>query len=226
MLNPRDYYEQLDRITKNNGESISFYYTNNAETRLKLDSLSISAPGSNEQRYKMTYDSESLPRYNSRKTDVWGYYNYEDPYNPTLRNSTDVDTFVACISRQRAEMLKKIEYPTGGWTTFEYEPHDYSQVVNQLSFTLEPLIKQAGGLRVKIITDYAPGQQINKRTFHYTGESGQSSGILSGRPQFYTSNPENAQRPDFFKSLFNTNDYLFYVFFSENTFIQLFKFRK
>jgi hypothetical protein len=40
-------------------------------------------------------------------------------------------------AKAKAEILTAIHYPTGGWTEFEYEGHDYSKEVMQLNVYLE-----------------------------------------------------------------------------------------
>lgn len=58
-------------------------------------------------------------------------------------------------------MLKKVTYPTGGFTIYEYEPHDYSQIIARSRDEMsEPFLIETGGkdiqgagLRIKSITD-------------------------------------------------------------------------
>ena len=233
----RDYYEQLDSINTSHGK-IHFEYTDNPEIRLRLETVKIVADQTDTLKYEMTYYGTPLPRYNSRKTDIWGYYNNKDSYDPVERDTVGI--YTANLNRQKAEMLFKIKYPTGGWTEFEYESHDYSQIVSQFPFSIKPGIGQAGGLRVKKITDCSPGNQPNERLFFYTKESGRSSGILSGRPQFYatggfdTNSDSDKPYTLLGRLLWNLaqsiiglfvpdyqDDILYYIFFSEQSLNQL-----
>lgn len=91
-------------------------------------------------------------------------------------------------------MLSKITYPTGGYTTFEYEQNEYQHLVTRDETSgNKPRFKtrdnevrlKAGGLRVKKITDYpVEGTQIS-RTYSYETDGGICSGNLLVRPYYY-----------------------------------------
>ena len=66
--------------------------------------------------------------------------------------------------------LKKITYPTKGYTQFEYEPHEYSMVGDSLT----GVNKRLGGLRIKTITDYSEGNRAYRKNFRYTMLSGEN----------------------------------------------------
>lgn len=75
-----------------------------------------------EQTYILEYDEQQLPSKHSNSIDFWGYYNGKNRgeyliFNDALGNST-VDPV-----KIQAGILKKITYPTGGSTVFEYEPN-------------------------------------------------------------------------------------------------------
>jgi YD repeat-containing protein len=74
--------------------------------------------------------------------------------------------------------LKSIEYPTGGYTEFQYEPHDYSRVGSD---TLMAEKKQCGGLRIKEIKSYvaSTSQPITKK-YRYNM---MSAGMLDSYPE-------------------------------------------
>lgn len=110
---------------------IIFNYNYFNSNRLKLTSLSLSDPLiSTSQTYNFDY-YEGLPAKNSKSQDYWGYYN-------AASNSTLIPTFTGIYGENYAGadrtantnfanvgMLKQIQYPTGGYTNFEYETHDY-----------------------------------------------------------------------------------------------------
>ncbi|MBR5736142.1 MAG: RHS repeat-associated core domain-containing protein [Bacteroidales bacterium] len=185
----RSYYLKLDNISGTD-RNISFSYTNNTNTRLKLNSVKFltGVNGTTDNKYEFRYNSTTLPEYNSRKTDRWGYFNGTDYYNYiqtdqlySIRNPN--------VNLMKAEILEEIVYPTGGRTTFEYEPHSYYRTAKQLPFsiTTNPADSIAGGLRIKTITDNPFRGTSETRSFSYVGSySGatHSSGILSGRQQF------------------------------------------
>ncbi|MCL2651535.1 MAG: hypothetical protein FWD60_11000 [Candidatus Azobacteroides sp.] len=83
--------------------------------------------------------------------------------------------------------LSKITYPLGGFTTFEYEPHTYTLVVDRNPETWEPYLRdaynmenKAGGLRIKSIKHYDQGGML-KSSKNYLYEMG----ILTGIPGYY-----------------------------------------
>ena len=189
-----NYYKQLESIDiydgildKSNPQRIHFSYTKDPKTRLKLDTVKISAGDCDPLRYIMTYDTTPLPRYYSRKTDMWGYYNYMTKYVPAA-DRFNKKQYEANLALLQAEMLTKIKYPTGGWTSFEYEPHDYSQIAEQFPFYSYAQIGQAGGLRIKKMTDYSMEGKPEERVFSYKNKNGQSSGVLSGIPKYFVEN--------------------------------------
>ena len=191
-------YMKLTRITGKDRD-IRLSYTDSADTRLKLLSVGFYKDGSLDNRYEFGYNSLSLPPYNTKKTDVWGYYNGID-YSSLLGGfGHDFDeTRVPSESYMKAEILETITYPTGGRTEFEYEAHRFSkefdpQTVSLLQYLTE---QTAGGLRVKSITDYESEDDIQGRTrqFDYMG-----SGILGTRARNFvegTSSPSGSLQTD------------------------------
>lgn len=119
-------------------------YFENATERLKLKEL-ILTDGNDQgaQHYKFEYNPLKLPvetvvdpdPYVTNKVDYWGYYNNNLSNNPSRVPLTYVADFQQYLGgadrrpdaeRMKAEILTKITYPTGGSTTFEFEPNDYS----------------------------------------------------------------------------------------------------
>lgn len=100
--------------------------------RLRLDSIQErSCDGSiTGGSYTFHYYSGKVPRNLSFGRDYWGFYNGVD------NNSTIIPTYMEDISvvpgadraphwpEMRNGSLQKVTFPTGGKTTFEYEPHD------------------------------------------------------------------------------------------------------
>lgn len=119
------------------------------------------------------------------KVDSWGYYtgfSYDDFLHPEFLPGGPY-SFGAT-----ADILTEIRYPTGGKSKFEYELHDYSQVVSPSRISLNAKSSNAGGLRIKKITntDFLDNiMQIKK--YYYsedreTMSSSSSSGILKNLP--------------------------------------------
>ena len=190
MRNSR--YRKLVGIT-GYGRNISLEYTDDADTRLKLLSVKFrSTDGAEDHRYEFGYDPAPLPGYNSRMTDLWGYYNGNDFSRTVGGFGHGLDSVrVPVESKMRAEILTSVRYPTGGRTEYEYEAHRYSKKASVYPFAVETCAVDgmAGGLRIKSMTDYASDGKPETRVFDYT-EGGRSSGILSGQVENYVSGTE------------------------------------
>jgi YD repeat-containing protein len=119
--------------------------------------------GVERERYSFAYYSNSSPMsYYSASTDYWGYYNakqYMGDLVPRFNNlpfSCDGGYYMYYqsinfggladrsidVSATKSHMLQKITYPTGGYTTFDYEGN-----ANGLS-------QPVGGLRIKNISSF------------------------------------------------------------------------
>lgn len=150
--------------------------TNCAETVSNEYKFQYNHPDDNGFTYKLPYKL-------SYARDHWGYYN-----GKTGNTGLIPSGYVTCATANREPdaayvqtgILKKITYPTGGETTFEYEMHDYLDQLQQL--------KSAGGLRVKTITSSGGYNSPNKVTsYEYKNNSNTSSGVLL-TPLIYSSN--------------------------------------
>lgn len=104
--------------------------------RLKLDRVVV-----DDKQYLFDYDPTPLPSRFSNSQDMWGYYNGKDntslvprhffEYNQNNYASGLGDGHFVYNGADRApsptlsqaQILKKITYPTGGHTSFEYEPN-------------------------------------------------------------------------------------------------------
>ena len=189
----KSYYLKLTGISGKNC-NIALNYTSSTSERLKLLSVQFKdkSSGSVAEKYKFTYNSTKLPAYNARVSDAWGYYNGKNYISVIEASGDKMFKFrTPNADKMKAEILTKITYPTGGSTTFEYEPHTYGKIANQFPFNITsfPGSTMAGGLRIKSIPDRA-GSRAEKREFIYEEQSGSytvSSGILSGRLNFNAS---------------------------------------
>lgn len=127
---------------------IHSYWSNGTEAidkRLRLDGIHIKDDSDNAiQKYILEYNSGTLPSRDTFATDHWGYYNGKDAENtdvlPELVTQYPFsNTAVAVISGANKEpdpskiqngMLKKVIYPTGGYTELEYESNGYGYIVD------------------------------------------------------------------------------------------------
>ena len=180
-----------------------------------LNSVRLSGSGI----YRMDYYGidKDFPYHQTSDLDHWGYYNagYNDrpvtsdpddyrhigdlrptllpevddfaEYNWTLIASRKPNADFACRG-----LLSQITYPTGGYTTFEYEPHQYKDMVTRDSSSDNlPYLKigsstfTTGGLRIKKITDHPLTGTPNTRSYLYLTADGKSSGNLLIHPYYY-----------------------------------------
>lgn len=182
------YLDSIEIYSESNGvytliKSFKFIYTyflNSTGTvnlRLKLDELrQLDAGGNLVGSYKFNYHTTNfswdVPT-SSKKRDLWGFYNgYNDPNGNTLLpytgiimvrgGSSNMEYFGSDRSTNplylKEGVLKKITYPTGGSTTFDYEVHQYIE---------NTITKYAGGLRVTSITNDDGLGNTSKRVFTY-----------------------------------------------------------
>jgi len=157
--------------------------------------------------FKLEYDQTILPwrwspTYGSIcGFDHWGYYNGEKPkFHSSIPLESiykNGDLLTGLIDRSpnplftQAGVLKKIIYPTGGFTLFEYENNDYR-------YTASSILSQnkiGGGLRIKRIESYDgidPSKNLIERFFYEKQFlQGFSSGVIDNEVQyaFYFNEP-------------------------------------
>ena len=182
------YWQKLDEINITGLKRIRFHYRHQADKRLRLDSVEFRTASQEKiMKYDFIYNGLSLPAYNSRMTDHWGYYN-----GRSYAYSNDYLTIREPVAQYlQAEMLQQVNYPTGGYLKLEYEPHYYRKTVRQFPFSVEPQSSNlmAGGLRIKKMTSAANANDsaLVKEYFYvenYINNGTNSSGVLSGVPQY------------------------------------------
>lgn len=151
--------------------------------RLRLDSIKeipVTANTSYKPPYAFTYDEAyPMPDFNSAGLDHWGFYNGAS--NTSLVPSIEKEPGVYVGDNANREpsknaasftILQKIKYPTGGYTTFEYE---LNRIVDPQSNNNSE--KDIGGLRIKRMIDYSfETKKAIAKTYAYTGNDGLSSG--------------------------------------------------
>ena len=114
-----------------------------SEYRLKLDNV-MEVSSSETLTTSFSYNSLDLPSKRSCAQDYWGYYNGQENYVsgrgysmiPTPQNFMSLNYTQALANYSikgadrfsrgnymQAAMLNKVVYPTGGYTTYEYEPN-------------------------------------------------------------------------------------------------------
>ncbi|PQV56489.1 YD repeat-containing protein [Sediminibacterium magnilacihabitans] len=148
--------------------------------------------------YQFDYFSEQVPRKLSFSRDHWGYNNgvtANSQLYPALSNNTGVVNSSLSISianresawpAMRGGALRKITYPTGGNTVFDFEANTFT-VNSVVNGQVVPTDQIVGGLRIKTITNYDPiNNQTNVTNYSYLSQSNNlSSGVLYSRPIYY-----------------------------------------
>lgn len=85
-------------------------------------------------------------------------------------------------------MLEKIAYPTGGYTTYQYESNSWAQIAHLITGYEDRVNnlpnKKTGGLRIKEICDYTREDSLRqRRVFSYTDVNNNDSGQLLWTPE-------------------------------------------
>ncbi len=164
-LDSIEVYNKFGTLTK----KLKFMYNNTGE-RLFLENIENITDG-NTIRYEFDYYEDYLPdrfkteaqAYPSYPIDYWGYYNGKSSNKhlipkvfDNIRNFTPADRLPSLAYTQKGS-LRKIVYPTGGYTRFYYElnktkrrPLFYgSDIPNSEEYEI-------GGLRVSKIQNFDP----------------------------------------------------------------------
>lgn len=193
--------------TNQNGQELNniftFLYDNNNRMHLTSVICSSGSNYSNAYSYNLEYDRfDSIPTdYLTKKFDFWGYYNgvnYDS--DNTLMSGSPNDTYlnrlnsgsnvpgVPNLNYGTMGMLKKITYPTGGYSVLEYEQNTCSSYMKDDKSDTTDLRTNipVGGLRIKSISNFDNDVLVGKKSYSYNREGGQlSSGELYSLPKFH-----------------------------------------
>lgn len=151
----QDY--QLDTIeiistVDSTKEQYNLYYSYfSGDKRLRLDSLQNKGTyNTDKPPHRFIYHDDAFPdRTTSNAIDLWGYYNgvsYNNDLIPKLETSSgfypgadrSVDSDAMDIG-----ILERIEYPTGGYTEFDFEANTYGSISGDTTLTGEASLKSA-----------------------------------------------------------------------------------
>lgn len=163
------------------------YFGSGSNTRLKLtsvqeyDKLGTTALPA----HTFEYYSGTIPAYDSKGMDHWGYYNGASNINlvPTAYTGGSSGTLIYSSTTNRdpisssTSMLKKITYPTGGTSSFTYERNNYGYIRN----VAESATKNAGGMRIKTITNHDGVSTSNDIVKNISYGMDDGSNLSSGR---------------------------------------------
>jgi hypothetical protein len=158
-------------------------YIGCSSSRLRLDSVSINL-NSYHPPYRFTYNATVPDKYEYGQ-DHWGYYNgasnatngysfthlipfsgiggVQNVIPASVLNTSNIGTSRECDPwLVQAMVLNSIVYPTGGSTSFTYEPHQSNFVTTGGGVT-------GGGIRIKTISNYESGNLIGTTNYTYSG---------------------------------------------------------
>ena len=169
----------------------------NIQKRLQLKSLSLKS----DESYTFEYNTIPLPSKNSSSYDYWGYYNgyqnsstYNNPFR-LFENTSEIPIwsrpFMSLFEGKcnksahpdfcQAGILKKVTYPTGGFTEFEYELNEFDNIFfpnynnktgldSQNNYTNDYVqeTSKGFGLRVKRISNF-DGFKYYAKEYTYLG---------------------------------------------------------
>ncbi len=181
-------------------QKYAFDYLDTPASRLFLTAFrKVSLATDPDIKYSFTYNQTALPNYNVLALDQWGYSNGKTFLVPIPTNDDVLFSDYLSMDPALAQggILTSLQYPTGGYTTFEYQPNDYSQVVQKQGTTIALAAQTGigGGLRIYRVTDYdANGNSYPVQYQYIKTATGQSSGILGGMKEFHYS--VTLQSPD------------------------------
>ncbi|WP_353076633.1 RHS repeat domain-containing protein [Flavobacterium sp.] len=151
--------------------------------RLKLMDIQI-----NDEKYSFEYFDNVIPAKNSFSTDFWGYFNgvnnvsFNPPLNLVLAgntylNNNSTNNFNSNLEFTKTFTLKKIIYPTKGYSEFVYENNVFDRLFLQDNL---PIINSGAGLRIKEINKYNfDGQLLKSTKYNYVGGKTISKRVLS-----------------------------------------------
>lgn len=197
---------KIELYNKNNFiKDISFSYENYDVNFPRIFLKQIQETG--KKPYILNYDisnAGNTPNPLTLALDYWGFYNGRHAneetvppvFIPKARYFANGELEYTSDHRESnftyAKMyaLKDIQYPTGGSSNFEYEPHTYSlkldrKLSSQFLPALFPVTGIAGGTRIKKIYDFDISSMQNIKEFTYLNDNNQSSGILLDWPRYY-----------------------------------------
>lgn len=180
------YLKQLDSIVVTSGlgtvRQCKFNYRNK-NSRLILDKIDVLGIGT----YKMSYyENSNYPEISTSAVDFWGYYNGRDDnrYDQIAPTSVDTISFDEYIKYDYRNpngqysiigCLKRIQYPTKGFTEFEYEPNRAKYIIQKNRMPIMIMCAdslESPGIGYPEEKQYLSALNLYWATFHYSDETG------------------------------------------------------
>lgn len=164
-INVYAYEENIKKLLKVYQFNYSYFQRNGINKRLKLDNITVKDASNHPQEvYSFEYWSDTISWdevQDNEKKDYWGYYNGKpNTHLIPVGSYNNIAVYGGAADRStvgtymKEGVLKRITFPTQGYTEFDYEPNRYLDGSTELL---------AGGLRVKSIKSYAGNSYFMKR---------------------------------------------------------------
>ncbi len=177
-------------------EAPGYYRRLKLKTVRELSVDSTITPSKPPHIFYYNNEYEDMPMRFTSGLDHWGFYNgaynFHGPY-PTLIPTVNVIAEYIGGSRglganrepnalnAQFTVLRKIEYPTGGYTSFEYEGNTAS-IFNNGQANIP-----VGGVRMREMVDHSfPDKPAVAKRYEYKNENDSTSGIIAYYPYYYT----------------------------------------
>jgi hypothetical protein len=187
----------LENILKKEFDLTYGYFSNPNDNifyrkRLQLQNvqeISLNTNAISKPPYVFEYNNSYIPSYQLSSMDHWGFYNGTDNIATLIPSFPSFALAVLYAGANRTPdfnssvntLLNKIKYPTGGYTTFEFElnnAHDQNNITT---------LADIGGVRIKNITDYSfDTKKSTLKNYQYFSNDNTTSGI-STIPGYVTS---------------------------------------
>ena len=166
------------KVTDKNNNKIKEYTLihNNNTGRLTLKQINqISNINTELRLYNFDYHTTFLPGTSSKATDHWGYFNNRVnnlvTYPKVNLNEEGCPEYLEGANKEPEEdasmagILTKITYPTGGYSVFDYESHDYNFIQTE---ELPDIYSQKSGLSLTTATSQGR-EVVDQETFTIGG---------------------------------------------------------
>ena len=202
------YTPMLSSITDLRAQTIAkldYTYNPHGNPYPFLTKVSLTGRGNYTFEYKDIL-TQYLPPMGTTATDHWGFLRSTDSAtcNIFTFNSSSVGTQnvnfeetlpsnrSASFSASSVGLMTKVSYPTGGWSTFSWEPNFYrvalrKRAANSFRPTLDTLSQRVvgpGGRITKIVNYDSNGIAIDSTQYRYLSNSGFDSGVLLRYPRY------------------------------------------
>ncbi|WP_019037734.1 hypothetical protein [Psychroflexus tropicus] len=214
-----DNWQKLTKIS-GLGKTVNLEYNDSSAIPADNDRLNLEKVSFWDKEFRLEYEGFSeLPDLLSTAVDHWGYFDGTPwVYSYTNLNSHFNSRRTHSLNVKKG-MLKKIVYPTQGYTEFEWEANSFNRYVSDDKSSLMSTPNTlAGGVRIKLIKDHDGSQYNNIREFKYVKDydidssSSFQSGIAENLPKHYwldfATNASNEPNYTLYEDIFSTNPIL------------------